>query len=428
MRELKRFGLILWLACFANPALAEPVPFRRALELAVRNSGTMAIANADQVRAEHEYLATRNVYLPQLVVGSGLAATSGFPLSVEGSAPSILRVVSSQFLYNAAQREFVRAAKSEWSAASRKNEDRKNEVLLETALVYLELDKLSSELATLRQQEKAAERIEQITGERVAVGVDSEVERTRAKLATARVRMRLAEAQGAIDVLRLRLSQLTGLPPDALETDAESVPNLPEVHQEENLTGRALENNPLVKIADEQAAAQQFRARGERRALYPSFNLVAQYAMLARFNNYDDFFNRFQRHNGTFGVSIRFPFLDFTQRARAEAADSESVMAQKRAEGVRQQVSSEALRLQRAVREAAAAQEVARLEYQLARSEVDAVQGRIEAGTASLRDEQNARLSEAERYRAFLDASFALEKAQLELLKTTGQLEAWATK
>ncbi len=267
-----------------------------------------------------------------------------------------------------------------------------------------------------------------LTAERVAVGVDSEVERTRAKLATARVRMRLADVQGAIDVLRLRLSQLTGLPADTLETDSESVPKLPEVHQEENLAGRALENNPLVKIADEQATAQQFRAKGERRALYPSFNLIAQYAMLARFNNFEDFFNRFQRHNGTFGVSIRFPFLDFAQRARAQAADSESVMAQKRAEGVRQQVSSETLRLQRSVRQAAAAQEVARLEYQLARSEVDTVEGRIEAGTASLRDEQNARLSEAERYRAFLDASFALEKAQLELLKTTGELEAWAMK
>jgi outer membrane protein TolC len=426
---MKRLGLILGLAAIlAIPSMAEPVPFRRALELAVRNSGTVAIANADKARAESEYLASRNLYLPQVVVGSGLAATSGFPLSIEGSAPSIIRVVSSQFLYNAAHREFVRAAKSEWSAAGRKNEERRSEVLLETALVYLELDKLSSELATLRQQEKAAERIEQITGERVAVGVDSEVERTRAKLATARVRMRLAEVQGASDVLRLRLSQLTGLPADALETDSESVPKLPEVHQEENLTGRALDNNPLVKIADEQATAQQFRAKGEHRALYPSFNLVAQYAMLARFNNYDEFFNRFQRHNGTFGVSIRFPFLDFAQRARAEAADSESVMAQKRAEGVRQQVSSETLRLQRAVRQAAAVQEVARLEYQLARSEVDAVQGRIEAGTASLRDEQNARLSEAERYRAFLDASFALEKAQLELLKTTGELEAWATK
>ncbi|HXE91417.1 MAG TPA: TolC family protein [Terriglobales bacterium] len=426
---MKRVGLILSVAVVCSiSGLAEPVPFRRALELAVRNSGTMAIANADKVRAESEYLASRNLYLPQVVVGSGLAATSGFPLSIEGSAPSLIRVVSSQFLYNAAHREFVRAAKSEWSAASRKNDDRRNEVLLETALAYLELDKLASELATLREQEKSAERIEQITGERVAVGVDSEVERTRARLATARVRMRLAEVQGAIDVLRLRLGQLTGLPADSFETDSESVPRLPEVHQEENLAARAVENNPLVKIADDEAAAQQFRAKGERRAMYPSFNLIAQYAMLARFNNFDDFFNKFQRHNGTFGVSIRFPFLDFAQRARAEAADSESVMAQKRAEGVRQQVSSETLRLQRAVREAAAAQEVARLEYQLARSEVDAVQGRIEVGTASLRDEQNARLTEAERYRAFLDASFALEKAQLELLRTTGELEAWATK
>ncbi len=410
------------------PALADPVPFRRAIELAVGQSSTMAAADADQSRARHAWQEARNLFLPQMVLGSGLAATYGFPLSIEGAAPSIISVNSQQFLFNPAQKEFIRAAKSEWNLAGTMKEDRRDQVILETALTYMELDKLSASMKVLEQQEEAAARVEQIVEERIAAGVDSAVERTRARLASARVRMRRAEAQGAWDVLRLRLAQLTGLPEDSLSTLTESIPQLPEVRQEDDLVGRALEKSPLVRVADERAEAQQFRAQGERKMLYPAFDLVGQYGLFSRHNNFDEFFQRFQRHNGTLGVAIRFPFLNFAQRSRADAAEAEVVMARSQAKGVRQQVSAETLRLQRSVRQLGAVREVARLEYQLARSEVDAVQARVEAGTATLREEHEVRALENERYKAFLDASFELEKVQLQLLRATGELEKWVMK
>jgi len=271
-------------------------------------------------------------------------------------------------------------------------------------------------------------RVEQIVGERVAAGVESEMERTRARLGTARVRMRLAEVEGSVDVLRTRLAQLTGLPAESIETVSESVPGLPEVRQDENLAAQARANSPLVSLADARAEAQQFRAAGEHKALYPALDLVAQYSVFSRHNNYDDFFQKFQRHNATFGVAIRFPFLNFSQRARAEAADAEAVMARQQAEAVKQQVTSETLRLQRAVRQLHAAREVARLEYQLARAEVDALQTRVEAGTASLREEQASRITENDRYNAFLESDFALQRVQMQLLRATGELENWAMK
>jgi hypothetical protein len=57
---------------------------------------------------------------------------------------------------------------------------------------------------------------------------------------------------------------------------------------------------------------------------------------------------------------------------------------------------------------------------------VDAVRAKVEAGTASLRDEQAARVAENERYAAFLGASFELDRAQMQLLRATGDLEKWA--
>ena len=405
---------------------AEPLSFRQAVELAVRHSGGMAIAAAEQTRAQQSYQEARSLFYPTMTAGSGLAATWGFPLSIENSAPSIFRLNSQQYLINESQRESIRAAKTEWAASNLTLDERRHAVILETALVYSELDKLANSSAVLGQQQDAALRVEQIEQERVRAGVDSEVELTKARLGTARVKMRLAEAQESVDVLRLRLAQLTGLPAAGIETVTESIPALPEVKQEDDLQARALASSPAIRIADQKAVASAFRAKAEHKRNYPSVDFVASYALFARYNNFDDYFRRFQRNNGTVGVAIKFPFLNFAQRGHAEAADAEALKARKEAEGVKEQVSSETLRLQRSVQRLAAGRDVAKLEYQLARSDVDAVRARVEAGTASLRDEQAARVTENERYASFLGASFELDRAQMQLLRATGELEKWA--
>jgi len=421
-------GLLLLTVFLAGEkmASAEPLPFRRAIELAVQHSGGMAIAAADQTRAQQTYQEARSLFYPQMTVSSGLAATLGFPLSIEGAAPSIIRFDSQQYLINAAQKDFIRAAKTEWTASNSMLQERRGAVILETALVYSELDKLTNSASVLEQQEAAALKVEQIVEERVRAGVDSEVELTKARLGKARVHLRLAEAQESMDVLRLRLSQLTGLPAAGIETVTESIPALPEVKQEDDLQARALASSPAIQIADQKAAASEFRAKGEHKRAYPSVDFVAQYGLLARYNNFDDFFRTFERHSASVGLAIKFPILNFAQRGHAQAADAEALKARKEAEGVKEQVSSETLRLQRSVQRLAAGRDVAKLEYQLGRSDVDAVRAKVEAGTASLRDEQAARVAENERYAAFLGASFELDRAQMQLLRATGELEKWA--
>ena len=66
--------------------------------------------------------------------------------------------------------------------------------------------------------------------------------------------------------------------------------------------------------------------------------------------------------------------------------------------------------------------EAARLELQLAQQNLQTLQAQFEEGRASLRDIEKARLEENDKWLAFLDAEFAQQKAQLELLRTTGQV------
>ena len=423
---------IALLCCFlfATPskimAQDTPLPFRTAIELALRNSATSGLARADAQRARASYLQARDLFLPQLTLGSGLAFSYGFPLSLEGSAPSIIDLNAQQFLFNAAQREFMKAAKSDVSATSAQNADRRNDVIMETALDYIQLDLLVSNANVQAEQQQVAQKFEDVVNQRVQAGMDAPLELTRAKLASARTRMEMADTQAAIDQLRLRLSQLTGLPQKAIQTSTETIPQLPKVAQDEDLEAQAVQNSPAVKVADDVAKAKAFRAKGEEKQLYPAVDLVAHYAMLARYNNYDEFFNKFQRHNAALGVSIRFPFFSPAQRETAKAAEADAVKAQKEAQNVKEQVSTETLRLQRTVQKLAAAQDVSRLEHQLAEADTETTHEKIQAGEATLKDEENSRITEHERYSAYLNSSFDLDKAQVQLLRQIGQLEAWA--
>ena len=419
-------SLLLATLCLHQSAVAQEFSFRRAVELALQHSGTITLASAEEERARQSLKEGRNLFLPQLTVGSGLAATYGFPLSLEGSSPSIINVNEQNFLINPAQREFNRAARSEWTATGFSTADRKNQVILETALDYAQLDAVTSMLRVLEQQQAAAGKAEQITSQRVQAGVDNEVELTRSRLASAKARMRIAEAQGSADLLRERLSQLTGVPAGQIQTSGESIPRLPEISQETDLAQQAVSSSPQIKQANESAFAKHLRALGEHRMSYPAMDFVAQYGLFSKANNYQKFFARFQRNNATVGVAIRFPFLNFAQRAHAAAADAEAVAAKKQADSVKEQVSNETLKLQRSVRQLAAAKEVSQLEYQLAHSDAEAAAARVQAGQASLKDQERAYAAEQESYFAYLQSSFQLVKAEVELLRQTNELRQWA--
>ena len=405
--------------------VAEPLPLKRAVELALSHSTTAGVASADEQRAFASYREARNQFMPQFIIGSGLGKSWGFPLSLEGSAPAIVNLNSQSALLNPALRDFIRAAKTEAAAASSRTKDQRNEVIQDTVLSYAELSKWEALLKHLGQEQENALTMEQIVDERIQEGVDKPLARNQAKLITARVRLRMAEAQGAMDVLRNRLSHLTGLPAASIETAPDSVPPLPEVKQEDDLPGKAVQTNPAVQAAETRATAQDFRARGEHRAMWPSVDFAAQYALLSTYNNYDLFFKTFQRHNATLGVAIRFPFLSASQRARAQSADAEASRARKQAEAARNQVSEETLRLQRSVEQLAAAQQVADLEYQVAQSNLEATQVRVDARTATVHDAEDARNQADERFNALGDANFQLERARIILLRATGELETW---
>src|SRR5580700_2768092 len=355
-RQSRLSLLFLALICFCGNLSAEHVPLKKVVELALVHSTTMESSHIDEQRAFASYLEARNQYLPQLTVGSGLGKSYGYPLTLEGSAPSIVNTTAQFALINPSLRDFVRAARVEVDESTAQTKDQRNQVIQDTVLSYAELSKWETLMSHLSHQYEDALKMEQIVNERVGAGVDTPLIRNQARLNAARVYLHISQAQGAIDVLRNRLSQLTGLPATAIETAPESIPELPEVKPEDDLAAKAAQQSPLIQIADIRATAFAFRARGEHRAMWPSIDFAAQYALLATFNNYQDFFRpgSFQSNNATVGVEIRFPFLNPSQHARAQAADATALHTRKDVEATKNQVSEQTLKLQRSVAQLAA--------------------------------------------------------------------------
>jgi outer membrane protein TolC len=428
---LGRLLFIPAIFCFLLSAhAAEPLPLKRAVELALKHSTIAVAAEADVQRALASYHEARSQYIPQAVVGSGLGQAWGYPLSLEGSAPSIVNFTAQSAVFNAGLRDFVRAAKIEMQATGFQSKDQRNQVIQDTVLAYVELAKWASSLDHLREEKADALRAEQTVEQRIQAGVDSELTRNKARLTSARIRLRLAQAQGSIDVLRNKLSQLTGLPAASIEADPDSMPALPEIKQQEadDLPAKAADSNPAVQSADAHAGAQAMRARGEHRGLWPTADFAAQYALLSTsLANYQQFFvpHTFQNNNATVGVVLRFPFINEVQRARAQGAKADALHAKQDAQATRNQVSEQTLRLQRSVEQLAAAQEVADLGHQIAEANLQALKIRLDAGTATFEDMQEARDQVNDRFNNLQDTDFELEKARIALMRATGDLEGW---
>lgn len=425
-------ALVFLILCIPALADADPpapaIDFRNAIELALEHSGVMGIAAINQWRARKAYEEVRANYIPQLTVGSGLDIY-GFPLTLEGSAPSVVNFNTLNSLFNLSLRQYLKAAKIDWHATSLDVQDKRNAVILDAALAYAQLAQLTKKIDVLGEAQKAAEKAQFVSRQRLEQGVDSKLAVTRSELVAARIRLRIAEAQGQSDVLRQHLASLVGMPAESIAVDPASVPAMPTISQDDDLPAKAVESSLAVKEAQQKKLAAQLRADGEHKATrWPTADFASQYAYLAKYNNYDNYFKNYTANNLAVGLNIKFPFYNAVQNAKAEEAKADALLAGKQEETVREKVREDALQLQRSLRQLSAARDVAKLEWQVSQGDLDAVTGRMQTGESNLRDEQNAELDVNDKYAAYLDAEFELSRAELQLLRLTGELESWAMK
>lgn len=398
--------------------LATKLTLKRAVDLAVQNSSEVKLARARLNVAERTAGLNHSVFLPNLYTGSGAAYTNGFPLG----APQVFNLSYVQTVFNAPLRGQYRASEDR-AEIQRIEADRvRDAVILRAASAYLELAKVRHSLRLLRQERESASKIVGVTRERAREGLELDVEVTRAELTAARIEQRILQLEGREDALETDLRRLTGAPAgQRFEVEAEDLPPQPEQPTAE-LVSLAVANSLDLKQAEFERRAREHVLKGERGGYLPTVDFVGQYGIFTRFNNYDDFYRRFERHNVTIGIQARIPIFASRTNSAVNLARSELTAAEIEARQRRSVLEADVQRQARKARELDAEKEVARLELKLAQENVRVLQAQFDEGRANLRDLEKARLEENDRWRAYLDAGFARQQARLELLRTTGQI------
>ena len=396
---------------------------KRAIELALQNSKDIQLAKIQARVADHAAQITKAQFLPNLYAGSGAGYSNGIPETPGGRAPSVFNVSYTEQVFNEPLRGQAKEMQEQSSSQKIVLQDARNDVITRTAMSYLELGKVQHSLELLRKERESAEKILQVTQERQSEGFELPVEVTKAQLTRAQVTQRLLQLDGREDELEVFLRYQLGLgDAQEIQVTPEELPGEAE-QAGDNLVAVALTNNTGLQLAQSDVRAKEFRLKGEKRGHLPTLELVSIYSVLAKYNNYQQFFNAFQRNNFNAGVNVQVPIFSARVKAAVGLAQvnldaARAVLGSKKSE-----VSAEVRQKTRRVREMDAAKEVARLELQLAQQNVSVLQAQFGEGKLNLREMEKARLTENEKWMAYLDANFQKQQAQLELLKIAGQLD-----
>jgi len=431
MKVFNRFTLNTFaLLLLAVPMLLAQEPdstaaltLKRAVALAIQNSRDIALARVQYSIAQSEAGVNRADFRPNLYTGSGAAYTSGFPAAPGGQGPSIFNLSYSQALYDPLLRGQLKAAEDRAEMRKLELDRTRDSVIVRAASIYLELAKVRHSLELLRAERESQQRIVDLVRERLSSGLELPMEVTRGELTLARIEQHVIQLEGSDQTLTVQLRDMTGYPPDqSLQVEPAETMVIPEQSASE-LSDLALRNSPLIKEAEDDLSARQHILKGTRESYWlPSVSWIGEYEVLTKFNNYSEFYNHFQRNNVTVGLSINIPLFSAKTAADVVLARNQLAASEMTVNNTRQQVRIDVQQQVQAVRELDAGREVARLDLQLAQESLGGIQEKYQQGHATLKDLEEGRLEENDKWIAFLDAEFARQKEELTLMQASGQL------
>jgi len=346
--------------------------------------------------------------------------------SIEGATPAVIQAKAVRTIWNRPQGYQVAQARESARGAAAASAAVREDAALRVAALFFDLERIVRQSEAAERQLEHLSKIEAAARLRAEEGRDAPIEARRAALETARARLRLQQWASQRKAASLALANALGLDPSEEILPAREDRPAPPLPAEEDATvAEALRDDPEIRRLEAQLAAKHLESRSLRAMRLPRFDLVAQYGLLAKFNNYDQFFNRFERHNGQLGISIQVPvFANRQDEARAAQAEIDARRLRAQIQDLRRRLETDARRAWQKVRDAEAARELARMDLDLAREQVSVILAQVEEGRASLRQLEQARFQEQERWILYYEAAHDLELARLELLRRTHALLA----
>lgn len=408
-----------------NAADSSTLTLKQAVALALQNSSDVKVARMQYNVALREAGVDRAAFRPNLYTGAGYAYTYGFPALPGGNAPALFQLEYTQSLFDPDMKSQQHAAEERAKSAKLEIDRIQGDVIVRTAAAYLELAEVRHSLESLRDEQASAEKIIEITHERVEANQELPIEETRSQLALAQVSERTVKLENRDEVLSEQIRDLTGRPDDASievqQPDQTFDASLGQ-QSDSDVVGLVMQNDKTIAEAESDRTAKQELLRGARLSYFPKIDLVGQYSILSKANNYSQFYRTFQRNNVNAGVQISIPLFAAKTSANIALAKSQLQASEATLENKREQVRSGVRQQQQDLRVLAATRETASWALKLAQQTVDVEQSKLQQGQATLGDVEQAQLDENEKFEDYLEANFEEQKGQITLLQATGQL------
>jgi outer membrane protein len=416
-------------SCLATPN-AQPqvraLTIQEAVQMTLSRSPEILLAEAQAVRAREAERESRSLNRPQVTAGTGLAYNNGFPLSIEGAAPSIFQVGAVQSILSKKNANLIHEAEESTKAGQLNKESARNELAARTALTYCELFRARRIIPLASAGLDAAGKQLELMEAQLGAGKVRPIDVTLAKRALNYARQQLLVAREQEKLAEAELHELTGLSEAISIQSTEPRIDSPLLESDaQTLYQKALGIVPEILQADANVRAKEFHVEAERGERYPRLEIVGQYALFSRTNNYNDYFNHFERNNFLLGLSAQIPIFDGA-RAGARVAQS------------RQEVSAERSRLLRmksdlklSIQRELSGLQIARGAFDFAQSDVAAAREMLQvnetllaSGRISTKEIEDSHMQLQQKELALIDADQALCQRKLELLRVIGAIES----
>ena len=292
---------------------------------------------------------------------------------------------------------------------------------------FLEAEQAGRAASAAQKQVESLQKVLDEVQQRVAEGRELPIQSKRAELDTARARQRAQALVSDQDNAESSVALVLGF---GAEDRVRPLPGheqaLPLPESEQTAVEDALANNKQMRLLQSQMQAKSLEVKSYQSSRWPQIDLVAQYSLLAEYN-FKDFYNirRFQRNNGQLGASFTLPFL-VGKSAHAYAGQGEADLAKLRTQYnlLRNQVTADSRKAFQDVKNAGSAREVAKLDLDVAREQLNIFLAQHDEGRVSIREVEGARVQESDKWLAFYQAQNELDRLRLNLLRQTGTLSA----
>jgi len=404
--------------------VGKTLTIQEAIRLALQRAPEVSVAAAQAVRAGQALLETRSLNLPQVVTGTGLAYNNGFPLSIEGAAPSIFQIGLSQSLFNKKNKNLILEAEESSKASRLGPEAIRNELAAKTSLFYYELHQAHKLKNLWTDRLQAATKDQQITENLLEAGKVRPLDLTLAKTVTSQAQQQLLVADEQIKMAEAELRELTGITESTpIQTVEPQIDNRLLDQPADNLYARALEIHPEILQAEANLRAKEFHVEAEKGESRPRLEIISQYALFSRTNNYQDFFSRFTRNNFILGLSVQVPvFNGHRTSARVAQSEQEVAEARFRLQRARSDLKLSIERSLSALRITQGAADLASREMTAAQENLQVSETLLQSGRISPKDMELSRSLLREKKVAQLEAEKALFQRKIELLRVSSTI------